>query len=133
MNRKNYLKIFALIICLILTTTAMVIAEPVDVSIIEDDFELGEFTKWDGYTLSTGESAIVHQDAAYNGLYGAWFTTDGDGGFEGAYTYQLDFDSSEMIVNAQINVVQSGISFRTLCANSSTAVNQSSTVFCSKR
>ena len=56
-------------------------------NLFEDGFESGDFSKWNGTSLTSGETATIVSTLAHHGTYSARFTTNGGGATERAYSY----------------------------------------------
>ena len=78
-------------------------------TIFEDGFESGNFSAWTGTRVTSGETATVVDTLSYHGNYSAMFTSNGNGGFEGAYGYVAVPSSSELYARGYFYVSQSGI------------------------
>jgi hypothetical protein len=76
-----------------------------------DGFESGDFSKWNGTILTSGETATVTTTRPHHGTYSALFTTNGTGGTERAYSY-VNFSFSpqtEIYVRGYFNI-ENGLS-----------------------
>jgi hypothetical protein len=107
MNGK-YFKIFVVLVTSWMILFPALVGAPV-LSILNDDFETGNISKWTGSTVTSGESVNINSAGAFNGSYGAQFTTDGSSLYEGAYLYKDGFTSKELNISANIRVTQNGI------------------------
>jgi len=78
----------------------------------EDSFESGGFSAWDGVRTTAGETAAVvdmQASISCHGTHSAMFTSNGNGGFEGAYCYKTIPSLSELYARAYFGVAYSGI------------------------
>ena len=79
------------------------------VVLFEDGFESNSFSAWDGTTSTSSETTSVSSSLPHHGTYSARFTSDGDGGYEHAYS-TLDIPaSSQLYARGYFRVSQSGI------------------------
>jgi hypothetical protein len=83
---------------------------PPNGTLFVDGFESGDFSKWPSTFMSLGETAVVNSVLPRAGTYGAVFSSNGGGGFEGAYAYKsLASSQSELYARGYFRVSQSGI------------------------
>src|SRR4030042_5176256 len=75
----------------------------------KDDFENGDFSLWSGTYTTPGGTAAVARALPYRGNYSARFTSNGTGGFEGAYCYESVPTSSKLYASGYFYVFPSGI------------------------
>lgn len=77
--------------------------------VFEDGFESGDFNAWSSTYSSTGEATTVKSEAGYNSVYGASFTTSGNGGYEYAQARKTIAGMSQLYARAYVKVVTNGI------------------------
>jgi len=77
--------------------------------IVRDGFESGGFAKWSGTSKSSGETATVVDNLAYNGIHSAKFTSNGGGGTEWAACYKTISSSTDLYARGYFRVETSGI------------------------
>jgi len=82
---------------------------PPGAHVFEDDFESGDFNAWSSTYSSTGETTTVKSKVGYNSVYGASFTTSGNGGYEYAQARKTITGMSQLYARAYVKVVTNGI------------------------
>jgi hypothetical protein len=75
---------------------------------LEDGFESGSFSAWNGTTTTSGETATVTNTLAHHGTYGAKFASNGGSGYENSYVFK-NVGSNEIYVRGYFYMSQSGI------------------------
>ena len=76
-----------------------------DVTVFEDDFESGDFSKWTGTSTSSGETATVRDYTPHHGTFHGRFTSDGNGGTEYSYCYKA-IDEQELYARGYFYVAR---------------------------
>jgi hypothetical protein len=70
-------------------TLTAVFALSLSTSHFEDGFESGDFSKWNGTRISSGETATVADVLPYQGSFHGRYTSNGGGEVEYAYSYRI--------------------------------------------
>jgi|GEM_PF-1153284 hypothetical protein len=89
--------------------SAIAVTTPTTGNHFEDSFKSGSFSAWNGTYVTSGETATVLNTLSYEGNYSAQFTSNGTGGFEGAYCYESMPVSPQLYASGYFYVSQSGI------------------------
>lgn len=78
-------------------------------TLFADGFESGNFYKWSGTSVTSGETACVTSATSQSGKYSARFTSNGGGGYEKAYSYKYIPGTTSLAVNAYFKITSSGV------------------------
>lgn len=76
---------------------------------MQDSFESRNFNRWNGTSVSAGETATITSTRSHHGTYSARFTSNGGGGFENASCLKSMTPTAEVYVRGYFYVSQSGI------------------------
>ena len=76
---------------------------------MQDSFESGNFNRWNGTSVSAGETATITSTRSHHGTYSARFTSNGGGGFENASSLKNLTPTAEVYARGYFYVSQSGI------------------------
>jgi hypothetical protein len=78
-------------------------------TVFADGFESGSFSSWTDNVTTAGETASVVSALPHHGIYGAYFSSNGNGTAESAYCYKTISPLSEAYARGYFYVSQSGI------------------------
>ena len=81
---------------------------PSPVTLFEDSFESGDFSKWTGTSVSTGDTSTIVNLKPHHGTYNGRFASDTSSSSEYAYCYK-SIDNSEIFARGYVYVA-SGLS-----------------------